>query len=276
MSQGSSPGGERGRGIHSSTLRCSRGRRSGKTHGMFEPHAAAASADGTLHLPSADDASIDAVIDHLQGMCEALPEFSVRVSMRHALAVDLEHVPIHGEAFVMMVPLLETCLDDDADDVDLPLIAQFAFMSMVPAMPESVALQIAFGRSVGEEQVREFARLFARARQRGLSIDEYVGELVARDAVPRGKLVRLLHGETRRKPDAERIQQGIALLRRIASLVPSTVRPPLLCAIAWLYWARGKRAIAMAYLAEAARIEPEHILARGLSWLVTTKTPAWL
>jgi hypothetical protein len=232
--------------------------------------------DGMLHLPIADEASMDAVLDHLLGMCRALPELTVSVSMRHVDAIDLEDVPTHGEAFVLIVPLLETCLDDEPDDVALTLIAQFAFVAMLPSLPEAIALQVAFGRGVGEEQIRDFARLFARARQRGLSIDEYVAELVTRDAVPRGKLVRLFHGETRRTPDTERIRRGIGLLRRIASLVPPVTRPPLLCAIAWLYWARGKRAIAMAHIAEAVSIEPEHILAHGLGWLITTKTPTWL
>ncbi len=150
-------------------------------------------------------------------------------------------------------------------------------MATLPAIPETIALQIAFGRGAGEEQMREIARLIARATRRGLSADEYIAELAAADAIPRGKIIRLFHGETRRTPDVQRMARGIASAaqdqhrswRRRCDL-------RLLCAIAWLQWARGKRAIALGYLAEASRIEPEHILAFGLSWLVSTKTPTWI
>jgi hypothetical protein len=233
-------------------------------------------AETALHLPLASAEAREAVLAHLLRMFDRPPEVDLTASMDHAAAIDWDAVPSHAEVLMLIVPLLETCLDADADEPAPPLVAQLAFMAALPAVPESIALQVAFGRRVGEQQTREFGRLIARARQRGISVDEYVAGLVATGTVPRGTFVRLFHGESRRTPDAARVKRGIAMLRRIASLVPPMLRPPLLCAIAWLHWAGGKRALAAAYLAEASRIEPENVLAYGLAWLSATKTPSWL
>ncbi len=137
-----------------------------------------ADADGILHLPAATEEARDAVMNELMRMFDALPEISVMVPNREAHLVDVENVPHHGEAFLSPA-----------------LVAQFAFIAMLPALPSAIALQTAFGRSVGLESLRDFA-----------------------------------------------------LLRRVASLAPPFLRLPLLCTIAWLHWAQGKRALAMAYL----------------------------
>lgn len=244
---------------------------------MREPiESTATVTDGILHLPRADQAVREQVVLHLLERIDELSDFPDMTSDDESSAMDLRGAVDHGEAWGLIVPLLEACLEDAPDDVTPQLVAELALLTALPALPETIAVQIAFGRGAGDEQIREMARLFSRARHRGLTVDEYVAELVEADAVPRGKLVRLFHGETSRVPDPERMQRGIALLRRTASLVPPQLRPPLLCVIAWLHWARGKRAHAMAYLAEAQRIEPEHILAFGLNWLVTTKRPRWI
>jgi hypothetical protein len=273
----SSPDGPERAVFHRPELASPGARAPRQTRRMFEDFATVADRAGTaLHLPRASADATEAVLAHLLDMCGRLPEVRPTVSMDHAAESDGDAVPSHGEVLMLIVPLLETCLEADADEPAPPLVAQLAFMAALPAVPESIALQVAFGRRVGEAQTREFGRLIARARQRGVSVDEYVANLVAADALPRGTLVRLFHGESRRTPDAARVKRGIAMLRGIASLVPPMLRPPLLCTIAWLHWAGGKRALAAAYLAEASRIDPENVLAYGLSWLISTKIPSWL
>lgn len=229
---------------------------------MLQPHPLRPSTvDATLHLPAVDRLDALEVVGHVIRLIDGDAHDSA--------------APSHAEAFVMIVPFIEALLDDDPDDVSLALVAQLVVITTLPGLPEAIALQIAFGRRIGEQHTLKIGRLMARARQRGLSVDEYVARL-GPAAAERDTLLRLFHGEARRRPDANRMQRGIALLRRTAALVPAHERPAVLCVIAWLHWARGHRAIAMAYLAEAARIEPQHILAYGLSWLVTTKTPVWL
>lgn len=45
--------------------------------------------------------------------------------------------------------------------------------------------------------------------------------------------------------------------------------------IAWLLWANGKRPHALAYLAEAWRMQPNHALTGSLSELCSTALPEW-
>ncbi|WP_194408610.1 DUF4192 family protein [Microbacterium cremeum] len=230
-----------------------------------------------IYLPDVDEHLRDDVWDFMVAMVEDALEDDLLDDSDD----DEREVPsggalfTHAEAFVVIVPLLESCLARGDTDLSAVLVAEFALMAMLPAIPETIAVQVAFGRGAGEEQVREMARLLARARHRGLTVDEYIAQLSAANAVPRGKLVRLFHGETRRVPDPDRLKRGISLLRVLTALAPEPARPPLLCSIAWLQWAQGKRAVASAYLAEAIRIEPEHILARGLAVLVSSKAPRW-
>jgi hypothetical protein len=185
-------------------------------------------------------------------------------------------MPDHSEAFAVIVPLVESLLDEEPDEIPPRMLALLVAISLLPALPEMIAIQIAFGRKVGEQEAMKMWRLMAQARQRQLTVDEYVAQLHASGKVPRDTLVRLFHGEARRTPDEGRIRRGVTILRRAVGLVPAPVRPDLLCTLGWLQWAHGKRVVAAAYLAEAARIRPDHVLTRGLGAVIATKVPVWL
>lgn len=232
--------------------------------------------DGALiHLPAVDSRERDQVREQMEKMVGALPEVAVKVSMR-AVSEIPKRWPSQREMFILVEALTETLLDCEADGVSPALAAQLGVLTGLPMIPETMALQIAFGRKVAEEQSRKMARIAEQAQRRGVSVDEYVAGLRAANAVPHDKLVGLFHGETDWAPSAHRLRHGIALLRRVAGMLPAPARPSVLCVIAWLTWARGRRPIAMAYLAEASRIEPEHLLAFGLSAVLAEKKPAWL
>ncbi|QAY59622.1 hypothetical protein ET475_06215 [Microbacterium protaetiae] len=183
--------------------------------------------------------------------------------------------PPHGEAMALMVALTESLLDDD-EPITPALAARVAFMAAMPSIPETMAVQIAFGRHVAEEALLKTARLVDRAGRREMTVDDYVWAQHAAGQIPRDTIVRMLHGEVRRKPLADRVGCGIALLRRTAALVPEPYRPSLLCTLAWLMWARGQRPLALLYIDEAAQIEPEHLLAYGLSMIMSSRLPAWV
>lgn len=229
----------------------------------------------SLHLPVVDPGVQDEVLEELLVMLDELPGYRLDVATEHVDEARLIDASPHEQAFELSIPLLESCLNQEPADLDSRLLAQLAFMAQFPALPEQLALQVAFGRRVAEEHAYEVVRLVSRASRRGLTVDEYVAHLAATDSVPSTRTTRLFRGGARRVPDPRRIMQGIALLRYAAAAAPESIRPPLLCAIAWLLWARGKRAHALAYLSEASRIEPEHILAYGLTWLVTNDLPLW-
>jgi hypothetical protein len=231
--------------------------------------------DDLIRLPAADERDRDDALDYVIRMWADLPQASVTLPGGKVSEFP-PGAPHHAESFILMVPLVEALLDGELRDISPALHARLAAMVMGPSVPEQLVLQIAFGREAGETHALKIVRLIAEAEERGLSVDDYIAELSAADAVPHDRIVRLFLGEAGPSPSAERIRRGIELLRRTASLVPYPLRPPLLCSIAWLQWARGRRAVAMAYVEEASRIEPDDVLAYGLSVHLPSRMPAWL
>lgn len=234
----------------------------------------------SIHLPSVDDRDRDEVLRRIEAAVDKLPEVSLVMSAKEAESVHDELMRgsgpfTHGELLALIVPIVETLFDDTCR-ISPEFHAQLIMMCQFPSVPESMVAQIAFGRRVGEEQVRKIARIIARARHRGVSVDEYVADLHAQDAVPHDRLVKMFLGESKRTPSADRITLATGLLRTTAALAAESQRPPVLCAIAWLLWAQGKRALAMNYLAEASRIDPDHPTAFGLSVHFSENLPAWL
>lgn len=244
---------------------------------MFDPTSPAPrpSDQPLVHLPSVSQRDLDDFVAAIVAIRDGVPEFGSTLPKHHWEGAAAEYLS-HGEALVFTVPLIEALLDQAPTHMSVEMIAQLCAMAMYPAVPEAMVLQIAFGRKIGEQHSLKIARLLARARRRGVSADEYVAELAAQEAIPHDKLVRLLRGEARRAPSTNRVRKGITLLRRVASFLPCAFQPPLLCSLAWLHWSRGQRAIALAYLREATRIDPSNVLAGGLSATFSERLPAWL
>ncbi|MEV4776517.1 hypothetical protein [Microbacterium sp. LWH12-1.2] len=237
----------------------------------------------TIHLPPVDPEERDKVWEHLMVVRDGLPEVTIVMSSNEAWRAldDLESnggsgALTHAETLGLIVPVVESLFDDDVRELGLEFHAQLILMCAFPSIPESLALQVAFGRKIGEEQFRKIARFAVRAHNRGITVDEYVEDLRVADAIPHDRPVRLFRGESRRVPSCVRMQRAIALLRRTSALAPEPFRPPLLCVIAWLQWAQGRRAVAIAYLEEALRIEPASILAYGLNVTFAARLPEWM
>jgi len=236
--------------------------------------AAASRGKPLIHLPAVDAASVEQVRMQLARIRDALPEFGVTISSH--LADPVPDPPPHCEMFTMAVLLIETVLEKPPDDVPHECHAELAILLAMPGIPEQSIVQIAFGRETGERNVEKTARLLRDARRAGMSVDDYVAERSRSGDLPRDALVRRFHGAWTASPSFERVRAGGASLRRTAALVPEHLRPPLLCALAWLQWARARRAVATSYLAEALRIEPGNLLAAGLAAHIASATPEWL
>ncbi|MDX2376163.1 DUF4192 family protein [Microbacterium sp. LRZ72] len=204
----------------------------------------------------------------------ALPEVTTLMPIAEAERLARE-APSHGESIVAIVPLVEMLLDESRNTGSADMVADLAFLCMMPSIPQAMAVQIAFGRSVGEKHALKIARIVSRAERRGMSVDQYVAELAATDAVPHDTIVRLFLGEARRQPDRDRVRRGIRLLRRNASLLPPPFRTDIFCVIAWLHWSQGQRAIASAYLSDVLRENPDDVLAGGLRALFSRSLPEW-
>lgn len=234
-----------------------------------------------IRLPRVEPGEAEKVWDELERKRAAAPEFEVVLSENEAWRAQAKLSkgtgPVsHAEALWLIVPIVESLFDDGEMSYGIPFHVQLMIMCSYPSISEALALQVAFGRTIGEDQSTKIARLADRARRRGLSVDEYVEYLRATDAVPHDRVNRLFLGESARKPMDERLRRAIALLRRTAALSPEAIRPQILSAIAWMLWALGKRALSLVYLAEALRIEPQSPLARGLTAHFHQRSPAWL
>jgi hypothetical protein len=229
-----------------------------------------------IRLPGGDDEVARMVLESLEAMCAALPEVTVAGEGPSAKRSDRLDTPTHAAAFARSIPLIETCLGHDPNEVSPPLLAQLILMSLFPSLPEQMALQVAFGRDNAEEHARDIARLIAHASRRGLTVDDYVAELVATGGVPDTRSARSFRGETSHEPDRSRAASGVALFRQAAGHAPEMLRPSLLCAAAWLLWSVGKRPHALAHLREAARIGPDHVLVHGLILHLGARRPSWV
>ncbi|MGV8881404.1 MAG: hypothetical protein ACOH19_04575 [Rhodoglobus sp.] len=227
-----------------------------------------------IHLPEASEEFASEVLDEIERMTDALPEVDVVLSAQQAKAMDA--VPDGADEFVCLMVLAETLVGRDAKDPSPTLLAQVIFFTGFPAAPEALAVQIAFGRKRGEQQARKIAMLRTGARRHKITVAQYVSKLAAAEKLPRDKLVRLFHGEGSKSPSSARIDRGVSILRTAAGAVPEEFRPPLLCALAWLQWASGRRAIAAAYLSEATRTDPENLLAYGLGVIFSAQMPEWV
>lgn len=233
-----------------------------------------------IHLPFVEDHDRDEVRRCIAAALDRLPEVGFAMSAKEAKQYHDELMRgsgpfTHGEVLSLIVPIVETLFDDTCR-ISLAFHAQLIMMCQFPSIPESMVVQIAFGRRAGEEQLRKIVRMIARAQHRRLTVDEYVADLSARDAVPHDGPVKLFLGESTRTPSAERIRHAVALLRTTAALAAEPMRPPILGALAWLLWAQGKRAVALHYLAEAGRIDPSQPIVYGLSVHFSDHLPAWL
>lgn len=234
-----------------------------------------------IHLPTVTDDDLDEVDVEVRRLLERGPEISVLLSKAEAERTHEELMRgdgpfTHAEILGLIVPITETLFEGDVADVGIAFHVQLILMCGFPSIPESLVVQAAFGRRIGEQQYLKIVRLANRAERRGLTIDEYVEELRETNGIEHDRLVQMFLGETRRAPDDARLRRAIAVLRRTAALAPEALRPPLFCAIGWMQWARGRRAIALNYVSAAVAIEPANILARGLTIQMSTRVPEWV
>ncbi|MCY7325764.1 MAG: DUF4192 domain-containing protein, partial [Microbacteriaceae bacterium] len=78
------------------------------------------------------------------------------------------------------------------------------------------------------------------------------------------------------RPDVPRVLTAIDLVKALAARAPRSMRPPLLCQLAWFNWALGKSSLAGRFVGEAERIDAGYGLAELLrSMLEAGHLPEW-
>ena len=154
------------------------------------------------------------------------------------------------------VGAIERALDlDRLDPLPVPVIAALADL---PVLRDLVLLQIGWGPVFGAAVL---ARTLLPAEE-PLGPEEAPGLAFCGGDMPR--------------PDPERIERAIELLRVTAAHLPERHRAPLLTMLAWLHWALGRGSVAGRIVDAARAIDPRYGLAELLARMLGAgMLPEW-
>ena len=189
------------------------------------------------------------------------------------------------------VELAELALGWNPDDLVADEAAALLLLVQSPPSRDQIMLQFAFGREQGIKAHLLNQRYAAIQRVTGQSMDEIVrDELEARDAAAAGATASpeldgrsvadlgsdLILGMTDERPDPERVERALTLLKRVVALAPKAARPAPLCILAWLSWALGRGSVGGMFLDRALAIDPGYSMALLLNTLFSSgHLPEW-
>ncbi|HSP53517.1 MAG TPA: DUF4192 domain-containing protein [Cryobacterium sp.] len=194
-----------------------------------------------------------------------------RLARYHSLDAGAATVPELLElAGDILDPVLaaEAALGLDVQNLGLDDAAALLFLVQGPACRDQMMLQFAFGEAVGRDTQALNLRYALLQRATGRSLDDIIGEEQSAGAgSPHSRATSdLLLGLCRERPDPERIEQAIRLLKLLVALAPRKARPAPLCMLAWLSWAMGRGSVAGIFVDRALAIDRSY----GMAGLLTT------
>lgn len=193
----------------------------------------------------------------------------------------------------------------DPQTLDIPDAAALLLLVQSAANRDQMMLQFAFGREVGAEAFLLNARYTAIQRATGLSMDEIVltemerrrrsavdadesagpaasdtGAVTETEAEPDSeaeqRISDLMMGITSTRPDANRVEAAIGVLKTVVALAPRSARPAPLCMLAWLSWALGRGSVAGIFIDRALEIDAHYGMAGLLDTLLGSgHLPEW-
>jgi hypothetical protein len=132
--------------------------------------------------------------------------------------------------------VLEETLNRGCDGLDANSAAFVVTLARLPALRDVVMLQWAFDLRVGQSVLAD-ARRFARG---AAPFDlETAGLMLGRGT----------------RPDPERIDRAVEVLKRVTALSPLENRAPLFSMLAWLSWALGRSSVARLFVEAAEEID---------------------
>lgn len=211
------------------------------------------------------DAAIDRIVDEWE-LVDALR------SEHHDIVLPSAAARIHRA----VERAIGIALADGSAEVDPDALGMLTAYASTPSWRDTITLQIAFGRRIGEiaaAQQREWNR---RKAEHGGSMDDVVSAARANGDAVESETDRLIVGRGDEMPDVDRCRAGIGTLLRAAANVEAPARPGLLCMAGWLCWAIGRASAADLLLAEALQIEPGHRMSRMIRSLVAAgAVPEW-
>ncbi|MFT2817895.1 DUF4192 domain-containing protein [Leifsonia sp. A12D58] len=187
------------------------------------------------------------------------------------------------------VELAELALEWDPDDLAVDEAVALLLLVQSPANRDQMMLQFAFGKEQGIESYILNQHYAAIQRSTGQSMDDIVRDELEQHAADRAADLTdresrsipdlgsdLILGMTDERPDPERIERALALLKRVVALAPKAARPAPLCILAWLSWALGRGSVAGIFLDRALAIDPSYGMALLLNTVMSSgHLPEW-
>lgn len=189
------------------------------------------------------------------------------------------------------VELAELALEWDPDDLVVDEAAALLLLVQSPANRDQMMLQFAFGKEQGIESYILNQHYAAIQRSTGQSMDDIVRDELEQHAATadlsadqadgespsnHGLGSDLILGMTDERPDPERIERALTLLKRIVALAPKAARPAPLCILAWLSWALGRGSVGGIFLDRALAIDPGYGMALLLNTVLSSgHLPEW-
>jgi hypothetical protein len=189
-------------------------------------------------LAAADTALVDAEADFAAAEADVA---AAEADVALALGLD-DPARVHD-----LPAVLELILAHDVARLDDRAAAFVIAIARSPALRDVVMLQWAFDLATGD-RVLDDAESFAA----GAPAEDLDSGVLMLGQGPR--------------PDPERVDAAIELLKAIAARAPRPDRPPLLCMLAWLNWALGRSSVAHLFVTAAQEIDDRY----GLAELIRT------
>ena len=177
--------------------------------------------------------------------------------------------------------LIELIVSRPAKAMGALEIATLAAYASLPSWRDTLMLQMAFGRRIGQRAADSHRFWNAERQRRGGTMDEVVAaSRLTGDActdLEESVLAGLITGESAVRPSLDRCTNAIAALLRAAANVDLDLRAGLLCMAAWLNWAIGRSSAAHALIAQGVLVDPSHRMMQIVEVLVDSgRVPEWM
>jgi len=216
----------------------------------------------------------------------SLPRTDPALAVRVNLALDeLDlgfRVDSFGGAHPYSLPdpiaVLESALQREPDMIGPESLAELILCHQHEGDFDRTITQIC----LGPDRAAEVWANTLAIREQAASLGEQPIELMLRERRRRGgqgndEVGDLLTGLDGPAPDEERVRRAHAVLSHAVAHAPTSDRPTLLCALAWLHWAMGRGTGAGKLLEAASRADPGHELTRIIRHVtLAVAVPHWL
>ncbi|MCX7521186.1 DUF4192 domain-containing protein [Microbacterium sp. STN6] len=179
-----------------------------------------------------------------------------------------------------LVDLTEQVLSWQAASLTPDQAATLLAAIQPPSARDQAMLQFAFGPDAGRLSASADARARVAMCESGGSMDDVVAASLANPSLQHADdvlLASMMMGSSPRRPDVERVERAIELLKAACGMAPAPgLLPAPLTMLAWLSWALGLGSCAGEFLDRVRAIDSRYGMAEVLGMVIDGGTlPEW-